>query len=123
MSWILKICVLIGMVIPAALEGQAEPTKTQGEDENPKITIRFFNYAQLPAQTRNDAMDRATAIYRRAGIRIDWVECPVGDQDPSRFPACTEVWDATHLFLHLLPHAPMAITSCGFAPPFSFVLI
>jgi hypothetical protein len=65
----------------------------------------LFNYIQLPAKTLNETKGQVSAIYQKAGLEIDWVECPVGDQDPSGFPACTEVFDSTHLFLHLLPQA------------------
>jgi hypothetical protein len=81
--------------------GQAAPMAAS----SPGITIRFFNYAHVPDKTLNSAKDRITAIYQTTGIELNWIECPAADQDPSAFPACTEVWDSTHLFLRLLPQA------------------
>ncbi len=105
MSWVQRVCLLFPILAVGNFNGQAEPASGGEPAGSPGITIRFFNYAQLPAKTLNSAKDRVTAIYHRTGIEVDWVECPVGDQDPSVYPACTEVWDATHLFLHLLPQA------------------
>jgi hypothetical protein len=105
MSCISKLCLLFPIVMAASFNGQAEATSPGEAARSPRITVRFFNYAQLSANTLNEARDRVTAIYHRTGLAIDWVECPVGGQDPSGFPACTEVLDTTHLFLHLLPQA------------------
>jgi hypothetical protein len=105
MSWFQRVCLLSPILTAAHFNGQTQPASSGMGEGSPGITIRFFNYAQLPAKTLNEAKDRVSAIYHRTGIAIDWVECPVGDQDPSGFPACTEVLDATHLFLHLLPQA------------------
>jgi hypothetical protein len=109
MSWILKVCVTIGIATISGFEGQARSTIGSNGASETKITIRFFNYAPIPTRILDEARERVTAIYHRSGIAIDWVECPVGDQDPSDFPACSELWDATHLFLHLLPQAAKTI--------------
>jgi hypothetical protein len=105
MSWFRKVCVFLFIVTTTLFNGQAQPADNGEAASSPGITIRFFNYAQLPAKTLNEAQDRVATIYHRMGIAIDWIECPVPKQDPSGFPACTEVLDATHFFLHLLPHA------------------
>jgi len=109
MSWIWKMCVVIGITVIVGYEGQAGSTIGSNEANETKITIRFFNYAPIPTRILDEARERVTAIYHRSGIAIDWVECPVRDQDPSGFPACTEVWDTTHLFLHLLTQAAKTI--------------
>jgi hypothetical protein len=109
MSWISKVCVAMSLTMIVSLESQAGSTIGSSGISQPKITIRFFNYAPVPTKILGEARERVTAINHRSGIAIDWVECPVGDQDPSQFPACTEDYDATHLFLHLLPQAAKTI--------------
>jgi hypothetical protein len=101
MSWIQSACFLFTIFMVGNFNGQSAPEAAG----NSGITIRFFNYAHVPAKILNSAKDRITAIYQITGIGMNWIECPVGDQDPSAYAACTEVWDATHLFLHLLPKA------------------
>jgi hypothetical protein len=108
MSWFRKVCVFLFIVTTTLSNGQAQPGDNGEAAGSPGITIRFFNYAQLPAKTLNEAKHQVTAIYHRIGIAIDWIECPVPKQDPSGFPACTEVLDETHLFLRLLPQASKA---------------
>src|SRR5262245_23693854 len=109
MSWTSKVRVAMGITMILSLEGQAT-SKTGSDGANQtKITIRFFNYAPVPTRILDEARKRVTTIYHRSGITIDWVECPVGNQDPSSFPGCTENWDSTHLFLHLLPQAAKTI--------------
>jgi len=102
MSWNSKLYLLLGIVMTVSLRGQAESPIDHAIEGSPKITIRFFNYAQLPAKILNEAKDQTNAIYGKAGVQIEWAECPPGDLDPSGYPACTEVWDATHIFLRIL---------------------
>jgi len=110
MSSKLRMCVVIGITMIVGREGQAGAQVSFDGAGEEKITVRFFNYAPVPAKILDEARERVTAIYHRAGIAIDWIECPGGNQDPSGFPACSDdVWDATHLSLHLLPQASKTI--------------
>lgn len=109
MSWFPKGCLLFAIAMIGNFNGQAEVTRPSEAARSSRITVRFFNYAQLPAKTLNEAKDRVTLIYHRTGLEIDWAQCPVGEEDPSMYPACTEVWDTTHLFLRLLPEAQKAV--------------
>jgi hypothetical protein len=109
MSWFPKAYLSFAIVMISSFNGQAEATRAGEPAQSPRITVRFFNYAQLPAKTVNEAKDRVTLIYHRTGLEIDWAQCPVGEEDPSMYPACTEVWDTTHLFLRLLPVAQKTV--------------
>jgi hypothetical protein len=110
MSWISQVCVLIGIAITASLEGQSESPIGRVAEGNPTITIRLFNHAHLPERLLNETKDQTDLIYRKAGLEIVWADCPVGEEDPSRYPACTEVWDKTHLFMRIFGIAPKGTT-------------
>ena len=109
MSWFPKPYLLFAIVMISTFNGQGEAIHAGEPAQSPRITVRFFNYAQLPAKTLNEAKDRVTLIYHRTGLEIDWAQCPVEEEDPSMYPACTEVWDTTHLFLRLLPEAQKTV--------------
>jgi hypothetical protein len=72
------------------------------EQEN-RVTVLVYNYAHLPQQTLSEAEDRASLIFRNAGVEIEWADCPLNDEDPSLYPKCPAILDATQLFLRILP--------------------
>jgi hypothetical protein len=72
-------------------------------EQGPKVTVLVHNYAHLPAQILVEAQDRASLIFRKAGVEIEWADCPLNDEDPSLYPKCPAVLDATQLFLRILP--------------------
>jgi hypothetical protein len=106
MSWISKVCVLVGIAMTTSLEGQSESPIGSVAEGKPKITIRLFNYAHLSGPLLNETKDQTDLIYRKAGLEIVWADCPVGEEDPSNYPACTEVWDETHFFLRIFGTTP-----------------
>jgi hypothetical protein len=68
-----------------------------------KVTVLVHNYAHLPAQILGEAQDRASLIFRKAGVKIEWADCPLNDEDPSLYPKCPAVLDPTQLFLRIFP--------------------
>src|SRR5262249_13766332 len=67
------------------------------------VTILLHNYAHLPRQILGEAEDRAGLIFRKAGVRMKWADCPLNDEDPALYPECPVVFDGTELFLRILP--------------------
>jgi hypothetical protein len=57
----------------------------------------------VPAQILNEAQRRASLIFRKAGVEVEWADCPLNNEDPSLYPGCPEVWGATKFFLRILP--------------------
>ena len=55
-------------------------------------------------QTLREAEDQASLIFRKAGVEIEWADCPLNDEDPSLYPKCPAVLDATQLFLRIFPN-------------------
>jgi hypothetical protein len=106
MSWISRICVLVGITITASLVGRSESAISHVAEGNPKITIRLFNYAHLREKLLNKTKDQVDLIYRNTGLEVVWADCPVGQEDRSSYPACTKVRDETHLFLRIFGTTP-----------------
>ena len=61
----------------------------------------FTTTPTCPWQTLREAEDRASLIFRRAGVEIEWADCPLNDEDPSLYPGCPELSGATQLFLRI----------------------
>jgi hypothetical protein len=51
----------------------------------------------------SDAKDRASLIFHKAGVEVEWADCPLKDEDPSLYPDCPATVDASQLFLRILP--------------------
>jgi hypothetical protein len=68
-----------------------------------KVTVLVHNYAHLPARILGEAQDRASLIFRRAGVEIQWADCPLKEEDPALYPGCPKLFDASQLFLRILP--------------------
>lgn len=68
-----------------------------------RVTVLVYNYTHLPAQILIEAQDRATLIFRKAGVEIEWADCPLNDEDPAFYPKCPTGLDATQLFVRILP--------------------
>ena len=49
-----------------------------------ELTVRFYNYAVVPDETLNAAQRKTEDIFRAAGIRITWAECPVSEKAAER---------------------------------------
>lgn len=68
-----------------------------------RVTVLVHNYAHLPAQILVEVQDRASLIFRKAGVEVEWADCPVNDEDPASYPGCPAAVDATQLFLRIFP--------------------
>jgi len=72
-------------------------------DQRAKVTVLVHNYAHLLAQILIEAQDRASLIFRKAGVEIEWADCSLNDEDPSLYPKCPAVLDPTQLLLRIFP--------------------
>lgn len=78
--------------------GNAE---TQGAGN---LTVRIYNFAQVPGATLSAATEKATAVYRRAGIEIGWVNCPLDPEILANHAGCSA--SGTHMLtLKVLPES------------------
>jgi hypothetical protein len=82
-------------------------------EEGTNVTVLVHNYAHLPEQILVEAQERASLIFRKAGVAIEWANCPLNDEDPALYPKCPSVLDATQLFLRILPKVATQVDTGG----------
>ena len=100
-SWRMQIVILVALLLTAASANaiQAAPLLEVS------VAVRTYNYAALPAETLTDAKAEAQNIFRRAGIRVVWIDCRVRSAGDGA--ACTEPLSAgRELMLRLVDRAP-----------------
>ena len=72
--------------------------------EPTELTVRFYNYAVVPDETLNAAQRKTEDIFRAAGIRITWAECPVSEKAAERV-TCPKLNDRQPVTLQIVPHS------------------
>jgi hypothetical protein len=82
------------------LPGWAETTPSNRIEPNRQITVRIYDYAQVPRQVLEGAKREATSVLRKTGIETVWLDCYVNGHEN---PACDR-------FLSALRH-----NTCGTA--------
>lgn len=84
------------------MDTRANPTENALQLQ---LTVRLHHYAEVPAKTLKTATDKASRVYRQAGIRIVWVNCSAtltADQDN---PVCGQTLDPAHVVVNILPES------------------
>jgi hypothetical protein len=94
---------LHGLVLAEGSNVGQEPQNQRETAQEIKVTVLVHNYAHLPKQILSDAKDRASLIFHKAGVEVEWADCPLKDEDPSLYPECPATVDASQLFLRILP--------------------
>ena len=82
-------------------ELQAQRETSHAPEQENRVTVLVYNYARLPIQTLREAEDRASLIFRKTDVEIEWADCPLNDEDPSLYPKCPAILDATQLSLRI----------------------
>ena len=63
----------------------------------PRITVRIYDYAQVPDKTMRQAVEKAAWVIRQAGIETEWI----GSTNPAGRPITGLNW----VFVRLLPRS------------------
>jgi hypothetical protein len=89
---------------------------------NPRIGLRIYNYAHISQALLVRAEGEAAAIFHRAGVETDWVDCPLSAAELDRFPGCRQPMSSSDFALRILPDAmtsksPASGDALGFALP------
>jgi hypothetical protein len=53
-----------------------------------QMTVRVYDYSGVPANVQAAARDGVAAIFRRAGVELIWVDCPITAPSETRPAAC-----------------------------------
>lgn len=86
---------LAAMLVAGVPSIGAEPAS------RPTVTVRTYNYAQVPDDSLGDARTSADAIFERAGIALRWLDCRV-PQDAAGASCIEPLEQGSYLMLRLL---------------------
>lgn len=70
-----------------------------------ELTVWVLNLAQVPEDELARAKDQASGIFRRAGVGIAWVDCPVSAGQLRNGRACRQLPGPTALTVHIRPRS------------------
>ena len=71
------------------------------------ITLRLYNYAHLSQALMTASEETTTAIFKAAGVKVAWVDCPILTGQLARYPACQKAMGTTDFAVRILSQ-PMA---------------
>jgi hypothetical protein len=89
----------------AAQPAPQDAVQASGDGEGTtslQITLRVYNFPRLPRRLLVDAEKTATAIFRRAGVKAVWVDCPLTNSEAPEYPACSREMGFTDFTVRIL---------------------
>lgn len=81
----------------------AQPREAQPPAPEPRIQVSIYNQAGVPAATLDRTLREAARIYQRAGLELNWVDCPLTPDGPARVPSCYTALGPDRVALRILP--------------------
>ncbi len=113
-----KNCLALSFLLTLTLPGLTQAGSTAKAEASSQITVRLYNYSDLPQAAQTRAEKVASDILRKAGITAHWLDCPIAKDQQN--PACNQPLRPTELVLRILPgskasRAALDRASCGYA--------
>ena len=93
--------------------GWLPPSWAETPEPQLKLGVRTYNYAAVSGDILLRAEQQSAEIFRRAGIELAWIQCPVSPGEVDKFPACAPNSGSLVLTLKILPESMAA----GFGLP------
>jgi len=108
--------VLVGVILSASLTsayswqlGEAQDRLSKAAavtqlapESQPRVTLRVYNYAHLDSTILTDTQQIVAGIFNRAGVEIDWADCPLSPEDSEKYPECQQEMRTTDFVVRLL---------------------
>lgn len=88
----------------------------------PRFTAFIYNYAAVPSKVLALTETEASRIFKQAGIKIEWLDCPLAPTDAARLPTCQVPPGPTKLAVRILSQ-PMATSVRQAGDSFGFAMI
>lgn len=95
-SFFLGLLSVVGVVFPVAVFANTP-------DPVPAIRVHVDNYSQASATTLSRAEREAGRIFGEAGLRIVWLNCPMGGSPSVSQNPCQGPLEATDIVLRIIP--------------------
>jgi len=99
---LISVIVLLGTVFARADLAHSHP-----DAESISLTVSVFNDARVPTGVLSVAQDRAVFIMRRAGIRLEWLDCGSPGKRPPN-SGCAAISFPQHLSVRLIRQTSLA---------------
>lgn len=90
---------LVGMGYPAI----ASEVPTAQNAHRLKITVRVYDYAEVPEKILSSAAEEARQIFEKAGVETDWATCPMGGVLEKSAPVCGGRQGSADINVKILP--------------------
>lgn len=100
MGTLLRNATVGGILLGGALSGLAATPPTGATVEAPQITIRVYNYAEVPTATLDRAKNQVNKIFRHVGVGIIWVDCY--PRSVSQAVSCNQLLSPNEILLRIL---------------------
>jgi len=97
-----KRCFAVGCLVAAGWAG-SHPLNGETVEQMPRLTVRLYNYADVIHGSLAQAKATASDVFRRAGIQLVWVDCPVAPEEKESLRACYQFDGAPWAHLSILP--------------------
>lgn len=110
----------ITIMLVASQSSFAGDRKAQEGDEDLRITVRVYDYAQVPEEILSASEKEAAHILANAGIRTVWLKCSAGQAEGQSNAACERAFGPNELMMRIVPAAmaaklPFRDITLGFA--------
>ena len=81
------------------------------------LTVQLYNWASVAPQVLTTAEGEATRIFRKAGVAVSWLNCPLSIQEAKANPICIEPCPQSRFAMRIISEIPanLAKTSLGVA--------
>ncbi len=106
MTFRCKLCLIGTFLLTASLPGLAETPANDRAEPRPKITVLVYDYAEVAAETQQDAEKVAAEILATAGVETAWPDCSLAETPAP--PECKRASNPTKLVLRILPGSKAA---------------
>ena len=118
-NWGVGAAMLVTMLL-ATQTGFAGKSEGREGEENLRITVRVYDYAQAPREMLAMAQAEAAHILANAGIETEWLECSIGQADEQDRDACQRAFGPADLTMRIVPESmaarlPFRDITLGFA--------
>lgn len=98
---------IVALLLGIGLMAEARPARAQGSSgvesgRQSRISLRVYNYAQVPDQTLERGEKEAARIFREIGVEISWGNCNPATTDIHLDANCTQETGPLNLALRIL---------------------
>lgn len=89
-----------GILLTGGLPSLTSAPATSAAVAAPRITVRVYNYAEVPLATLDRAKNQVNKIFRHVGVGIIWVDCY--PRSVSQSVSCNQLLSPNEILLRIL---------------------